>query len=40
MYIYECKGMNMNNTKNLDSLINDLEALKKEIESALNQLDN
>ena len=30
----------MNNTKNLDSLINDLEAWKKEIESALNQLDN
>ncbi len=30
----------MNNTKNLDSLINDLESLKKEIESALNQLDN
>ena len=30
----------MNNTKNLDSLINDLEALKKELESARNQLDN
>ena len=30
----------MNNTKNLDALNNDLEALKKENESALNQLAN
>ena len=30
----------MNNTKNLDSLINVLEELKKEIESDLTEVDN